>query len=104
MTQRDERLYERVVALRLEIRTYVAIAQITGAPIGTVCSILKRERKHNAALADVTRRLEEERRSGRRPRFVDDPRAKLPDYGRLPLPPAAEVHRSSTWLIRIEET
>lgn len=85
----------------MEDKTYVEVARITGAPIGTVCSILNHERKRNEALRDVTRRLKEKRWS---PQFVDDPRAKLPDYGRLPLPPAAEVYRSSTWLTRIEET
>jgi hypothetical protein len=85
-------LEEEVVSLRQAGRNYKEIARMTGAPLGTVCSMIGR----NARFLSST--------IPKKVRYVDDPRARRPDTGRVPLPPPAEVHRSSTWLIRIEET
>jgi hypothetical protein len=89
-------LRERVLALRKLGKRYREIAEETGAPVGTVCSMIQREAKHDRSLLASA--------LPKPVRYTDDPRARLPDTGRLPLPPASEVHRSSPWLTRIQET
>jgi hypothetical protein len=99
---RQRRLCDRIVELRKLGKRYCEIANDLGISEGTVRSSLRHPRNENdEELAQISVGIKNKRKQVR---YTDDPRAALPDYGQLPLPPAAEVYRSSTWLIRIEET
>jgi hypothetical protein len=89
------RLADRVVALRLEGLTYREIARLTGAPFGTVSGMLTREKASNVAFNERLMAAERERVRARK-RFADDPRAKRPDYGRLPMRPETETSKATS--------
>lgn len=89
-------LLDRIVALRLEGLTYLKIAEETGTPLGTVSGVLTRARRSSEA--KVQRESHQQKHA-----FKDDPRAKRPDYGRLPPRSETTVWRTSTSARLLEE-